>query len=130
MTAVSARTGAHREHRREAEEELVRLGRHEVFFGEELEPVGGGVQEARDAQLELADLEDRAVRADAVLDHRALAAIVPGQEGGHVEEEAHHDEDLDDRADDQKSHALLTPPAPRRRAATAFRPRAGARGCL
>ena len=50
----------HREDGREAEEELVRLRGHEVLFEEELHAVGRGVQEARDAQLELAELEPRA----------------------------------------------------------------------
>ncbi len=59
------------------------------------------MKEAGHAELELPDLEDSAVRTDAILDHRALAAIDPGEERGHVEDEADHHEDLHDREDER-----------------------------
>ena len=92
---------AHRHHRREDEEELVGLRRHEVFLGEELQPVGRRVQQPGEPELLAEDLDDRAVRTDAVLDHRALPAVGPREDGGQVQDEHDHHEDLDDGPDDR-----------------------------
>ena len=87
---------AHRHDRREREEQPVRVRRHEVFLGEELQAVGQRVQQAGEADLLAEDLDDGAVGADAVLDHRALAAVGPGEDRGQVQDEHDHDQDLHD----------------------------------
>ena len=69
-------------------------------------------------------VDDGAVRADAVLDHRALAAVGPGGDRRHVQQEQDDDEDLDDREDEldaRSCHRLRLARRPRRATAAARR---------
>src|SRR5713226_5089693 len=102
-----------RHERRQLEEQTVGARGAEVFLGQHLQRVGQGMEQAQGTDTE----DGRPVGADAVLHDRRLLTLDPAEEGGHVQDEEHHERHAPERDAEVRHHrrarAATLPPTRR-----------------